>query len=76
MSDRKPALSPRGDVATAASAAAAQMTPEQTADLKRLSDDAREPEAFSAKLTQAEARVRINALTAKLRLQDEPPHTL
>lgn len=52
------------------------MTTAQVADLKRLSEDAREPEAFSAKLTGAEAAVRINALKAKLRLQDEPPHTL
>jgi hypothetical protein len=52
------------------------MTTAQASDLKRLSEDAREPEAFSAKLTEAEATVRINALKAKLRLQDEPPHTL
>jgi hypothetical protein len=52
------------------------MTTAQASDLKRLSEDARELEAFSAKLTEAEAAVRINALKAKLRLQDEPPHTL
>ncbi len=52
------------------------MTPAQASDLKRLSEDAREPEAFRAKLTEAEAAVRIEALKAKLRLQDGPPHTL
>ncbi len=52
------------------------MTPTQASDLKRLSEDAREPEAFRTKLTEAEAAVRIEALKAKLRLQDGPPHTL
>jgi hypothetical protein len=52
------------------------MTPEQAARLKQLSEDAFEPEAFSPLLTRAEAALRIDALSAKLKLQDEPPHTL
>jgi hypothetical protein len=44
--------------------------------LKALSQQAREREAFTPKLTRAEASRRIDALQAKLRLQDGPPHTL
>jgi hypothetical protein len=32
--------------------------------------------AFKPNLTRAEAHLRITALTAKLKLLDEPPHTL
>jgi hypothetical protein len=52
------------------------MTPAQAARLEALSKEARELEAFNSKLTKAEASRRINALEAKLRLQDGPPHTL
>jgi hypothetical protein len=52
------------------------MTAEQRALLKILALDAYEPEAFSAQLTRGEARRRIVSLNAKLKLQDEPPHTL
>ena len=52
------------------------MTAEQAARLKQLSIDAYEPDAFKPNLTQAEAERRIAALSAKLKLVDEPPHTL
>ena len=61
---------------TAAQDADAPMTEGQAALLKRLARDAYEPEAFSAHLRRGEAQRRIVALTAKLKLQDEPPHTL
>jgi hypothetical protein len=61
-------MSRRGNVAP--------MTVEQAALLKRLAGDAYEPEAFSPTLTRAEAQRRIVVLNAKLKLQDEPPHTL
>jgi len=52
------------------------MTGAQASYLKTLSEQALEPDAFSAKLTKAEASRRIDALKAKLKLQDGPPHTL
>lgn len=52
------------------------MDAEQAALLRRLAFEAYEPEAFHRRLTQAEAARRIAALQAKLRLLDEPPHTL
>jgi hypothetical protein len=52
------------------------MTPAQAAKLKRLAEAAYELEAFQPNLTRAEADLRIAMLTAKLRLLDEPPHTL
>ena len=52
------------------------MTPEQAAKLKRFAEAAYELEAFQPNLTRAEADLRIAMLTAKLRLLDEPPHTL
>jgi hypothetical protein len=52
------------------------MTGAQASYLKTLSEEAREPEAFKPNLSKAEASRRIDALKAKLRLQDEPPHTL
>jgi hypothetical protein len=52
------------------------MTAEQAATLKRLATAAYERDAFKPNLTQAEADLRIAALTAKLKLLDEPPHTL
>jgi hypothetical protein len=52
------------------------MTEAQTLLLRRLAQETLEPEAFSRQLTSAEARQRIEALRAKLRLQDGPPHVL
>jgi Protein of unknown function (DUF3072) len=53
-----------------------QMTDEQATDLKNLSEQAFEPEAFKRDLDGGEAAIRIAALKAKLRLMDGPPHTL
>jgi hypothetical protein len=61
---------------TLSTGAGSPMTNEQEAELKRLAGDAREPDAFGPHLTQSEAAQRIAALKAKLKLQDEPPHTL
>jgi len=52
------------------------MTAAQASRLKALAEETRELEAFDPKLTAAEAARRIDALQAKLRLQDGPPHTL
>jgi len=52
------------------------MTDAQAHDLGVLSERALEPEAFKPHLTRTEAAQRIKALSAKLRLLDEPPHTL
>ena len=52
------------------------MTADQAATLKRLAEAAYERDAFKPNLTRAEADVRIAMLTAKLKLLDEPPHTL
>jgi hypothetical protein len=52
------------------------MTAEQGATLKRLAEAAYELEAFKPSLTRAEAELRIAMLMAKLKLLDEPPHTL
>ena len=51
------------------------MTGAQGSYLKTLSEQAHEPEAFSERLTKAEASKRIDVLKAKLRLFDGPPHT-
>ena len=51
------------------------MTGAQASYLKTLSEQAREPEAFSEHLTKAEASKRIDMLKAKLKLFDGPPHT-
>jgi len=51
------------------------MTAEQAATLKRLAEDAYELDAFKPNLTRGEADLRA-MLTAKLKLLDEPPHTL
>jgi hypothetical protein len=51
------------------------ITGAQASYLKTLSEQAHEPEAFSERLTKAEASKRIDALKAKLRLYDGPPHT-
>ena len=52
------------------------MTATQAATLKRLAQDAYEPDAFKPNLTSAEADIRVAMLTAKLKLLGEPPHTL
>ncbi len=54
----------------------ARMTAQQSALLRQLAHDGYETDAFSEQLTQAEAGKRIAMLQAKLRLMDEPPHTL
>ena len=51
------------------------MTAAQAATLKRLAQEAYEPDAFKPNLRRAEADIRI-ANTAKLKLLGEPPHTL
>lgn len=51
------------------------MTALQAYNLKMLSEQAREPDAYDRALTKAEASRRINALKAKLWLAGEPPHT-
>jgi hypothetical protein len=53
-----------------------RMTSEQAAVLKRLAEAAYELDAFKPRLTRTEAKIRIAMLTAKLKLLDEPPHTL
>jgi hypothetical protein len=65
-STRSPVLSVTG----------AAMTVEQAALLKQLALDSYELDAFRPNLTRAEAQRRIATLTAKLKLLDEPPHTL
>ena len=52
------------------------MTAAQAGTLKRLAQDAFEPDAFKPNLTRAEADERIAMLKAKLKLLDGPPHTL
>lgn len=52
------------------------MTGAQASYLRTLAEQARELDAFSPGLSKAEAARRIDALRAKLKLQDEPPHTL
>jgi uncharacterized protein (UPF0276 family) len=54
----------------------APMTAEQAKLLKQLALDAYEPDAFSAHLTHGDAERRIAMLQAKLKLMDDPPHTL
>jgi hypothetical protein len=52
------------------------MTVVQGATLMRLAEAAYELDAFKPNLTREEADVRIAMLIAKLKLLDEPPHTL
>ncbi|HET9715019.1 MAG TPA: hypothetical protein VFP60_02435 [Pseudolabrys sp.] len=52
------------------------MTAEQANILRQLAFDAYEPDAFSPNLTREEAQQRIEILRAKMKLMDEPPHTL
>lgn len=51
------------------------MTGTQASCLKTLATEAHEPEAFSERLSKAEASKRIDVLRAKLKLFDGPPHT-
>ncbi len=44
--------------------------------LERLAQVAYELDAFKPNLNRTEAEIRIAMLTAKLKLLDEPPHTL
>jgi hypothetical protein len=53
-----------------------RMSSAQRTELRRLAEQTYEPEAFSEQLTRAEAAERIAMLKAKLKLLDEPPHTL
>lgn len=53
-----------------------RMTDDQATRLRFLARQAYEPDAFKPGLGRAEAARRIAALEAKLRLLDEPPHTL
>lgn len=48
------------------------MTGAQASYLKTLSEQAREPEAFSEDLSKAEASERIDALRSKLGLENRP----
>ena len=50
------------------------MTGAQASYLRTLDEQARELDAFSSALSKSEASRRIDALRAKLKLQDEPPH--
>jgi Protein of unknown function (DUF3072) len=70
---RPPTRPPEPILSTGAGVA---MSPAQRALLRRLAAEAYEPDAFSEQLTQAEAAERIAMLKAKLKLLDEPPHTL
>lgn len=54
----------------------APMSAVQADELKQLAFEAYEPDAFRRQLSAAEAERRIEALRAKLRLLDGPPHTL
>jgi hypothetical protein len=74
--DRSTLDAARIDDASASTADEYPMTEEQTAILRRLAEEALEPEAFSRRLSSGEAQRRIEALREKLRLQDGPPHVL
>lgn len=50
------------------------MTGAQASYLKTLSEEAHESDAFSERLTKAEASKRIEVLKAKLKLFSGPPH--
>lgn len=72
----KPKKLTRRPVPILSTGVGARMTAQQSALLRQLAHDGYEPDAFSEQLTQAEAGKRIAMLQAKLRLMDEPPHTL
>lgn len=71
--NRRVAAAPEAILSTGADQ---PMSTSQAAVLRELSLDAYEPDAFSARLTSAEAEQRIATLRAKLKLLDAPPHTL
>ena len=71
----EPNHDPRAELILSAGAGA-RLTPEQKAELRRLAQNAYEPEAFSEQITQAEAAERIALLKAKLKLLGEPPHAV
>ena len=52
------------------------MTAAQATMLKKLAEATYELDAFKSNLTRTEADKRIAMLTAKLKLLDEPPHTI
>ena len=52
------------------------MSAEQAAELRQLSVEAYEPEAFDERLTRRQAALRIATLRAKLKRLGAPPHTL
>lgn len=59
-----------------ATGADAPMTPDQAVLLRQLAEQAYEPDAFAERLTRRNADLRIAMLRAKLKLINEPPHTL
>ena len=76
MTAKQPKVNKRGRAPIFSAGPGARMTAEQAALLRQFARDSYEHEAFSARLTQTEAANRIAMLEAKLKLQDEPPHTL
>ena len=76
MKSKPPKVQTRSPRPIRSTGAGERITAEQAALLKRLAQDASEPETFSAQLTRSEAARRIAMLKAKLALQGEPPHTL
>ena len=52
------------------------MTDDQSVELKALAQRAYELDAFKPQVNRAEAEKRIAMLRAKVKLLDEPPHTL
>ena len=71
----KPSHDPRPEPILS-TGAGERMMPAQRAELRKLAQDAYEPDAFSEQLTRTQAAERIAVLKAKLKLLDEPPHTL
>lgn len=72
-SSHRPGQRPEAILSTGAGA---PMSAEQAAQLRQLSIEAYELEAFDERLTVSEADRRIATLQAKLKLLGEPPHTL
>ncbi len=66
----------KGPDAILATGPGESMSAQQAAELRQLSVDAYEPEAFDERLTRREAEQRIATLRAKLKRLDAPPHTL
>ncbi len=76
MTTSNPKAGGRQPDAVLSTGADAAMTADQERQLRELSKDALEPEAFSRTLTQAEAAERIIMLKAKMKLMSHPPHTV